>query len=54
MGNQVKPARFLLAGIGYGWLYCVGHVLLLSAPCRNFGRRPWIRDPTITLKVALE
>ena len=31
MGNQVKPVRFLLAGIGYGQLHCVGHVLSPSA-----------------------
>ena len=43
MGNQVKPARFLLAGTGYGWLHCVGHVLSPSDPHRNFGRRPGYR-----------
>ena len=37
MGNQVKPARFLLAGIGYGQLHCIGHALLPSDPHRNFG-----------------
>ena len=40
MGNQVKPARFPLAGTGYGGLHCVGHVLSPSDPHRNFGRRP--------------
>ena len=54
MGNQVKPVRFLLAGIGYGQLHCVGHALSPSDPCRNFREKAWIRNPTITLKVALE
>ena len=33
MGNQVKPVRFLLAGIGYGWLHCIGHVLFPVSCC---------------------
>ena len=40
MGNQVKPVRFLLADIGYGWLHCAGHALSPIDPRRNFGRRP--------------
>ena len=37
MGNQVKPVRFLLAGIGYGLLHCVGHALSPNDPCRTSG-----------------
>ena len=53
MGNQVKPVRCLLAGIGHGWLHCIGHVLSPNAPCRTLGEVR-IRDPEIILKVALE
>ena len=53
MGNQVKPVRCLLAGIGHGWLHCVGHALLPNAPCKTLGEvRVW--EPEIILKVALE
>ena len=53
MGNQVKPVRCLLAGIGYSWLHCVGHALSPNAPCRTLGdARIW--GPEIILKVALE
>ena len=53
MGNQVKPVRCLLAGVGHGGLHCVGHALLPSDPCRTSGEaRIW--DPKIILKVALE
>ena len=27
MGNQVKPVRCLWAGVGHGWLHCIGHAL---------------------------
>ena len=53
MGNQVKPVRCLLAGIGHGWLHCIGHALSPNAPCRTSGEAR-IRDPEIILKVALE
>ena len=52
MGNQVKPVRCLLAGIGHGWLHCIGHVLSPNAPCRT-SREAWIWDPKIIFKVAL-
>ena len=53
MENQVKPVRCLLAGIGHGWLHCIGHALLPNAPCRTSGEaRIW--NPEIILKVALE
>ena len=53
MGNQVKSVRCLLAGIGHGWLHCIGHALLPNAPRRTLGEVR-IRNPEIILKVALE
>ena len=53
MGNQVKPVRCLLAGIGHSWLHCIGHALLPNAPCRTLGEAR-IRNPEIIFKVALE
>ena len=53
MGNQVKPVRFPLAGTGHSWLYCIGHALSPSDPCRTLGDAR-IQDPKIILKVALE
>ena len=53
MGNQVKPVRCLLAGVGHGWLHCIGHVLSPSDPCRTSGEVR-IQEPKIILKVALE
>ena len=53
MGNQVKPVRYQLAGVGHGLLHCIGHVLSPNAPCRTSGEAR-IQDPKIILKVALE